>query len=346
VEQMLDVIELLPSFVEELPVLLAGVQDWLSSFGIHVEILNQFQLESLEELAASVNAWATENSVQIIQSFFSIMFLSGLVIVLSFYFVLDGGRRFNQAVEVLPPAAEREVRFIVRTVDETFYGYVRGMMIISLIYGVTVSTVMMATGLPAALPTGIITALLMVVPFVGDWLAIILPVLIALLAGGVPTFLIVLVVLLVVQNVFISLLTPRILGKAVRMPAMIVVVAVVLGARLAGPAGALLGVPVSAVIYSLAVHYGLRIRRAREAQEDAALAAAEYAATQPAATVGASRDKQGPPQPGRVPAAGSQDGGKSTHGDFQDQLREALADPDETTSSPAPSAPQRRWPST
>ena len=65
----------------------------------------------------------------------------------------------------------------------------------------------------------------------------------------------------------LNLLTPRILGHAVRMPAMLVVVSVVLGARLAGVAGALLGVPTAGVIYSLSVHYGMRIRQRREARE-------------------------------------------------------------------------------
>ncbi len=71
-----------------------------------------------------------------------------------------------------------------------------------------------------------------------------------------------------VQQVMLNLLTPRILGHSVRMPAMLVIIAVVLGARLAGIAGALLGVPTMGVIYAFAVHYGTRIRERREAREN------------------------------------------------------------------------------
>ena len=48
---------------------------------------------------------------------------------------------------------------------------------------------------------------------------------------------------------------------------MLVIVSVVLGARLAGVSGALLGVPTAGVLYTLAVHYGTGIRQRREARD-------------------------------------------------------------------------------
>jgi len=127
--------------------------------------------------------------------------------------------------------------------------------------------VMATMGLPAAFPTAILSSILLMVPFIGDWLALILPLTIAALAGDFVTFLVVLAVLLFVQQVMLNLLTPRILGRAVRMPAMLVIVSVVLGARLAGVSGALLGVPTAGVLYTLAVHYGTGIRQRREARD-------------------------------------------------------------------------------
>jgi len=75
--------------------------------------------------------------------------------------------------------------------------------------------------------------------------------------------------LLFVQQVMLNLLTPRILGHAVRMPAMLVIIAVVVGARLAGISGALLGVPTVGVLYRIATHYGMMVRERREARESA-----------------------------------------------------------------------------
>ena len=198
-----------------------------------------------------------------------IAFAVSLVVVISFYIVLDGGRRLNEALKVLPPRAEHETRYVLGTIDATFHGYVRGLFVISLIYGVGTAVVMTATGLPAALPVALLSSLLLAVPFVGDWLALALPLIVAAVSGDFVTFVIVLSTLLFIQQVMLNLLTPRILGHAVRMPAMLVVVAVVIGARLAGIPGALLGVPTVAVLYTISVHYGMGIRQRREARAQA-----------------------------------------------------------------------------
>ncbi|MEX2430325.1 MAG: hypothetical protein WD645_00220, partial [Dehalococcoidia bacterium] len=135
---------------------------------------------------------------------------------------------------------------------------------------------------------------------------------------------------------------------AVRMPAMIVVVAVVLGARLAGVPGALLGVPASAVIYTLSVHYGMRIRRAREAREAAVLGLVGQAA--PRARAGDTEtdmdEQQTEPRKATLsprPVAGAapeRPAGRlrserpTDKLDFQEQLREALEEGDEPPRPP------------
>ncbi len=48
-----------------------------------------------------------------------------------------------------------------------------------------------------------------------------------------------------------NVVLPRILGKAIQMPGLFVLLAVLLGTRLAGPWGAVLGVPVAGFIYSV-----------------------------------------------------------------------------------------------
>jgi predicted PurR-regulated permease PerM len=267
VNQVLDLTEIIPQQVGRLPELVAGIEDIFFRFGLEVNLQNQVQFDSVDELAESATAFITDNAINILQDIVSAAFAISLVIVISFYIVMDGGRRLNESLKVLPPNAEREARFVLQTIDETFVGYVRGMLIISLIYGVGTATVMLSLGLPAALPAALISSLLLAVPFIGDWLALALPLIIAAFAGDFIDFLIVLVSLLFIQQVMLNLLTPRILGRAVHMPAMLVIIAVVLGARLAGVPGALLGVPTAGVIHTFAVAYGTRIRERREQRD-------------------------------------------------------------------------------
>jgi predicted PurR-regulated permease PerM len=267
IEQVRELANQLPALVERLPDVLARADEILAGVGINANLAETIQIQSFADAATQVQRWLTTNAIPILSNIASAVFSVGLVVVISFYIVLDGGRRLHEALKVLPPRAEAETRFVLTTIDETFHGYVRGMLVVSAIYGVGTASVMIATGLPAALPAAILSSLLLAVPFIGDQLALVLPLTIAAIAGDFITFLIVLFVLLFIQQVMLNLLTPRILGHAVRMPAMLVVISVVLGARLAGIAGALLGVPTMGVIYTLAVHYGTRIRQRRETRE-------------------------------------------------------------------------------
>ena len=269
VNQILDLAETVPDYADQLPNLVDGIEAYIAGYGLEIELLSAQHVDLVDTFS--------------------------VIIVISFYVVLDGGRRLNESLKVLPPNAEREARFILHTIDETFVGYVRGMLIISLIYGVGTATVMLAVGLPAALPAAILSSLLLAVPFIGDWLALALPLLIAAVAGNFIDFLIVLVTLLFIQQVMLNLLTPRILGRAVHMPAMLVIVAVILGARVAGIPGALLGVPTAGVIHTFAVTYGTRIRERRERRTADARAAAAAAEEQ------TSGDDQG----GQPPDAGN-----------------------------------------
>ena len=270
VTQALDLVDVLPGYLERLPGFVERVERELLGYGIEIDLLSRFQVESINERIEALGQLLTDQAFNILQSVVAIVFAMSLVIVISFYIVLDGGRRLDEALKVLPPRAERETRFVLRTIDETFRGYLRGMLLISMIYGVGTASVMLAVGLPAALPVALISSLLLAVPFVGDWLALVLPLIVAATSGDFIKLLIVLGVLLFIQQVMLNLLSPRILGSSVRMPAMLVVVAVVVGARLTGITGALLGVPTMGVIYTLAVHYGVVIRRLRDIRERSA----------------------------------------------------------------------------
>jgi predicted PurR-regulated permease PerM len=266
-DQLAELAGVLPPVLDGIPSVLESTDARLADFNINLRLADRFQAESFDNISTTVNTWLTvDNTLAVFQNVASALFSVTLVMVISFYIVLDGGRRLREGLKVLPPRAEREVWFVLTTIDETFHGYVRGMLLVSTIYGVGTASVMVATGLPGALPAAIISSLLLAVPFIGDWLALLLPLTIAIISGDFITFIIVLSVLLFVQQVMLNLLTPRILGHAVRMPAMLVIISVVLGARIAGLPGALLGVPTAGVIYTLAVHYGTRIRQRREAR--------------------------------------------------------------------------------
>jgi len=265
--QISELVDDIPLIVGHIPGFLVTIEEFILRFRIEVDLVGQYDLVNFDDIVDDTTRNLSTNALAIAQGIASTLFAIGLVLILSFYIVIDGGRRLNEALKVLPSNWERETRMILHTFDATFNGYMGGLLIISLLYGVGTAIVMLSVGLPLPLPTAIVSSLLLAVPFLGDWLALALPLLIAASVGDFFTFIVVLAVLLFIQQIMLNLLTPRILGRAVRMPAILVIVAVVIGARLAGIPGALMGVPAAAVIYSLAVTYGTRIRARRKARE-------------------------------------------------------------------------------
>ncbi len=102
--------------------------------------------------------------------------------------------------------------------------------------------------MPLALPLAVIVFLFSFIPIVGATLSGLIAVLIALVAKGPVTALILLGVVLLVQQVEGHILQPLLLGRAVKVHPLAIVFGIATGTLLAGIIGALLAVPIVAVV--------------------------------------------------------------------------------------------------
>ena len=107
-------------------------------------------------------------------------------------------------------------------------------------------------GVPLALPLGVLVFLGSFVPIVGATVTGLVAVLVALVAKGPVTALLLLGVVLLVQQVEGHVLQPLLLGRAVKVHPLAVVLAIATGVLLAGIVGALVAVPIVAVANTVA----------------------------------------------------------------------------------------------
>jgi predicted PurR-regulated permease PerM len=107
---------------------------------------------------------------------------------------------------------------------------------------------------PFALAIGVLVFLLSFIPIVGALLSGAVAVLIALVAHGPVTALIMLAVVVGVQQLESHVLQPFILGRSVRVHPVAVIAAIATGAILAGIVGTLVAVPVLAIVKAVANH--------------------------------------------------------------------------------------------
>ncbi len=251
IEQLIEVVESLPGLAAQ------GLIWFNETFGTAYsaqEILDQINLDqaALQQIASDVALGIFGFAASLLGSLFG-LFTFGLI---AFYLSTDG-LRLRRFIAAMLPERSQEVFTTVWTVTAEKTGrYVAARAILATINSAASGIVFFLIGLPYWLPLAIWTGLVaQFVPTIGTYISIILPVLVGLLSGNPWLGVIVLVYALIYQQIENLTIEPRISAKAVDVHPAYGFVSVLLGASLFGVAGALLAIPVSAMLLSLVQTY-------------------------------------------------------------------------------------------
>lgn len=155
---------------------------------------------------------------------------------------------------VLSPRRARQVLDIAALSNKTFASFVSGQLTEAVIIGVLCLAGMLMLRLPYAGAVSTFVGVTALIPVFGAWLGGGLGALLILLADPAKAALFV-VFLLVLQQVEGNLIYPKVVGKSVGLPGILVLVAVTVGGEAFGIFGMLVGVPVCAAAYSLYLQF-------------------------------------------------------------------------------------------
>jgi len=108
-------------------------------------------------------------------------------------------------------------------------------------------------GIPLAVTWGLLAFITNYIPYVGFWLAVLPPAVLALLVGGPQLLIVVVVLYLVVNFVLTSLVQPHFVGDAVGLSITVTFLALVFWGWLLGPVGAVLAVPLTLLVKAILV---------------------------------------------------------------------------------------------
>ncbi len=235
-------------FVTQAPTMFSRLQSHNSMLGQLNERLHlQQRLQQTLSGDASVLINGLLGAGQVVFSALS-SFL--ILVVLTVYFLVDLPR-IRATLYRLVPYSRRPRAILLG--DEIFAkvgGYVLGNLLISLIAGVLTFGFLVIVGVPYALLLSIFVAILDLVPVIGSTIAGVLVCLVAL-STSLPVCLATIGFFLAYRLAEDYLLVPRIIGRAVQVPALVTVVAVLLGGALLGIVGALVAIPVAAALLLL-----------------------------------------------------------------------------------------------
>jgi predicted PurR-regulated permease PerM len=178
---------------------------------------------------------------------------------MTLFMLLEGPRWVESFFGLLAPDSRRRWRVVGRDIYRTVGGYVTGNLLISLIAGTLTTIVLLITGVPYALALGLIVAILDLIPLAGATIAAIIVGAVAFI-HSVPAGIIVVVFFVLYQQVENHVIQPVIYGRTVQLSPLAVLIAVLIGAALAGVLGALAAIPVAGSLQVVFVDW-LRHRR-------------------------------------------------------------------------------------
>jgi predicted PurR-regulated permease PerM len=230
----------------------------LAQFGIRVNVNQTMQagFASLQTYAASI----IQNALGIFTGLMGLLANLFFVLIIGFIMTMDGPRLRRALVNRIPKNYHDEVLFFSSSVDRTFGGFLRGQLFQSLLVAVGTAIAMTFFGLNFVLVASLFVGLFMLIPLIGPFLALIPPVLTALLQ--VPDLTLwLLIVLFVYQFVIVNVLMPRLISNSVGLHPLLVFAAILISVRVAGFWGAFFGIPVAGVVWAMGLFFFERWQR-------------------------------------------------------------------------------------
>jgi putative heme transporter len=199
--------------------------------------------------------------------------LAGLFITLfaTIFFTYDGRGIWRWLVSLFPEPARDRVHGSGERAWAVLTAYVRATMVIAATDALGIALVAWLLGLPLVAPLAVLVFLGAFIPVVGAAVSGIAAVAVALVAVGPVKALIMLAGVVAVQQIEGHVLQPFLMGRVVRVHPLAIVVVIAVGAEVAGIFGALIAVPLTAIINAVSTHLA-GARRLRLQQEVGALA--------------------------------------------------------------------------
>ncbi|MGI5126536.1 AI-2E family transporter [Pseudonocardia sp. CA-107938] len=211
--------------------------DWLSNVPAQLNEAITANREALTSGALSTAATVGEVVAGMALVLFSVIF-----------FLYDGPQIWTFLLRAAPRLRRERVDVAGRRAFASLVGYVRATVLVAIVDAVGIGVGLAIVGVPLVIPLAALVFLGAFIPTVGAVLTGAIAVLIALVANGPIAAVIILAVVVGVQQLEGHVLQPLLLGRAVSLHPLAVVLSVAAGVVVAGITGALLAVPLLAVI--------------------------------------------------------------------------------------------------
>jgi predicted PurR-regulated permease PerM len=229
--------------LQELPGAQLRLADWLARSPMGAQLAETVRNARVESLLMSSSRQAMAYSSDAA----ALLGYGATSVALAVYLLIDPHHAQGGLYAIVPRIYHVRLARIVLNLETIVGGYMRGQLLTSGAMGLFVFVLLTVCRIPNALAMAAFAAVADVIPFVGGVLAL-APVVLAVLPHGKGLTLVVVVAMILYQEFENRVLIPRVYGRALRLSAAAVTLALLVGGQLLGMVGALLALPFAAAI--------------------------------------------------------------------------------------------------
>ncbi len=242
-----------------------------------------------EEFNKHISSWMS-NLLQHVTAFLGRLLWLVLIPIITFFAMVDLPRIRHRLMGMIPEHSRPSVVALLKALGVVWRGYLKGLVTVAIIYGVTIAILFTVLGVRYSAVLGVLAGLLYLVPYLGALLIALTSALVAFFGGSEQVLwmytvapmswkytLLVVGVAIGVNTLFDQILVPRIVGGLVGLHPIASIFALIVGAKLFGIWGMLLAIPVAASLWIVVLALFPSLRPNHKGKEGAATEASHAA---------------------------------------------------------------------
>lgn len=250
----------LSDFVETLPDVFDNVTIWLNGFidrfqnisFIDINTIKTDVITSINSFVASLTTDIPRMIVSIVTGLFSTLGIFLLGLMIGFYLLFDFDNVGKVLLSLFPSRFRKDALSLFIEINGSLFNYIKGTLFVSLIIFICSTLIFMVVGLQAPLFFGLICGVTNIIPYVGPYIGAI-PAGIVAFTQGVPTGLMTMAGLVVVQFIEGNFIQPLVMSKTMKLHPVTILIGLLVFGYFFGILGMIIATPLVAVIKTLAI---------------------------------------------------------------------------------------------
>lgn len=236
-------------------------RDWINGFvgglvdraGSVYPDLKNVSLD-IGKYSKSVLGWLTQNLGSVFSGLASLL-LNALVFLMALYYLLKDGRKIKKTILDVSPLTDSDDESIIGKMEMAINSVVKGNISISVIQGIFATIGFFIFGVPSAVLFGSLAAVAALIPGVGTALVVLPAVAYLFLSGGTGVGIGLLIWWVFGVGFIDNFLGPKLVGKGIKVPPLIILLSVLGGMGLFGMVGFIIGPVVMSLLFALVEVY-------------------------------------------------------------------------------------------